>query len=91
MNRELHTLEMDRRVHEVREPDQHGSQPDQAVQYGDELRHFGHLHPSRQRQADRAAEQQGCHEFHVVLGDDTEYGRNQRDQHADDAVPVATA
>ena len=79
------------RIHEAGEADEDRRESDQAVQDGDELGHLGHLHAAREDEADAAADQQRQHQLDIVLRDDAEDGREQRDRHTDDAVPVAAS
>ncbi len=87
----LHAHEVRGRIHETGEADKDGGKTDQAVQDSHKLRHLGHLHSPREYQADAAAREQGEDQLDIVLGDDSENGREQCDRHADDAVPVALA
>jgi hypothetical protein len=77
------------RVHEVGKTDRDGREADEAVQYSDQLRHLGHLDPPGRDQPDRAADEQRNEQLCIGLRDDAPNGRQQRDSHADDAVPVA--
>ncbi len=91
MNRQFDPLEMRHavRVHEIGKTHGDGSHTDQAVQNRDKLWHLCHLHATREDDADRATDQQRDNQHHVMLGDDTDDRREQRDGHACDAVPVA--
>ena len=77
-----------RRIHEARESDEHGGRTNETVQNCDKLRHLRHLHAPREEQTDRRADQQGAHQQSVVVGDFAEDRCQQRNGHADDAVPV---
>ena len=88
---QLDAFEVRRRVHEVREADEDSRETDQAVQNGNKLGHLGHLHATREDEADTAAGEQCQHQLDIVLRHDTKDGREQRDRHTDDAVPVAAS
>ena len=87
MNRQFDAHKMRSRIHEVGEPDQHRRHAHQTVQDGNQLRHFRHLHPLRQDQADAAANHQSAHQ-NANIGGDTRNGHHQGDGHADDAVNI---
>ena len=89
MNRLFDAREVGSRVHEIGETDKNRRKADEAVQDGDELGHLGHLHALRKQYADTATGQQRQHEFDIILRDNAEHGRDERDGHAGDAVPVA--
>ena len=91
MNGQLdpHVVRKPLRVHEVSEADGDRSQSDEAVQDGDELRHLRHLHAPGCDDADGAANEQRHDQVPEVLRDVASQRRDERNRHADDAVPVA--
>ena len=91
MDRQLDTRELLGWIHEVDIADGNGCNTDEAVQDRDELGHLGHLHTRGRKQANAATDKQGNKQYRVLRCDDSEYGRNQRDRHTDDAVPVTAA
>ena len=76
------------RIHEAGEAHEHGRETDEAVQNSHKLRHLGHLHALGQQETNGSTDQQCKNQLDVVLRDNTENRRQQRDGHADNAVPV---
>ena len=77
------------RIHEVGKADRHRSQPDEAVQYGNQFRHLRHLHAPGGHDADAAADQERHDQQSEVLRNIAHQGRYERNRHAGDSVPVA--
>ncbi len=91
MDCEFDTLQSHRRFHKIGIAYGNCGKADEAVKTCDEFGHLRHLDTTRQDDADAAADQKCDQQECVVLRNNAQYGREQRDRHTRDPVPVAAS